>query len=173
MTIVRGVAIALAIAVKLLAAAVAYYYVHPVGVRLAEGWMGVRGFREGAGFGLLCGVAVLVVFVCGTALAALAQGRERTVRAAGATALLLAASGMLLIAGWVVTSPSLHNGARLIATDMYVKYPPILASYDFEALFVPLGFLVLTADLVLTLIAATTPRRRKVLSTTGTSSVAL
>jgi len=154
----RGVAITLAIATKIVAAAVAYYYVHPIGVRVAETWMGARGFRDGAGFGLLCGAAVVAVFVASTALAAATQGRERTVRAAGATGLLLLAAGVMLIGGWFASSRALYNGARLIATDMYNKYPPILASYDLERLFVPLGGLVIMADVAIVLIAATTPR---------------
>jgi hypothetical protein len=172
MTILRGVAIALAIVVKLVAAAVAFYYVHPIGVRVAENWMGVRGFSDGAGVGLLCAAAVATAFVAGTALAALAQGRARAVLAAGATAQLFTAAGLFLAIAWIATSLSLHNGARLIATDMYNKYPPILASYDLEAYFVPLGLLVLLADLVVTLIAANTPRRGTALSTADTSRAA-
>jgi hypothetical protein len=158
MTMVRGLAIALAILTKLVAAGVVYYYVHPIGVRLAESWMGVRSFGDAASIALVCGGGLIAVFSAATALAVAARGRERVLRSAGVTCLLLVTGGALLIGTWITTSYALKTGAMLIATDAYNKYPPILASYDFEALFVHFGRLVLLADIVLTVIAARKPR---------------
>jgi len=147
----RGLAIAIAVLMKIAAAALPVYYIYPLGKRFAESWMGVRNPADGFGPGLLVAVGVFVAFVASSALAASGTSRACLVRACRTTAVLVAASMAFVLFAWLAQIPTPSRGAEMIATQMYVKYPPIEAIWPLMGLAQLVGFVVLCTDIALTL----------------------
>ncbi len=174
----RGLPVAIALAVKIAAAVLPVYYMYPLGIRFAESWMRVRDPRDGFGNGFLVALGVFVAFVGSSALAASGAGRTCMVRACAATAWLVGSSTAVVLAAWLTKIPSPSRGAEMIATHMYVKYPPIEAIWPLIDLARSFGFVTLLADIATTIaiVRSCAPRQRSSrdvsASTAGTSTAA-
>lgn len=147
LTIVAGVLVKLVVAVFAADFNVGYWRA------AAEALVGAHTPLAGYAGALTYTAELIGGFVLGT-LVLTAFAPRRMLAAAAASAAIYGLAALSFGSGWVFGNAEIRNGAKMIATNSYVKWPPVRAAEDLQDAIKGRIWLVLGVDVVVALAIA-------------------